>query len=261
MSATNHTTNYNLPIFVGSDKPAWLVDFNGAMNAIDAAIKGVADDVAAKSPALHFVDSTNIDFTTEVQVDNSVNVTADLSAAAAGTLGRAVLKPATAPANPVIPSVDDNNDQVNLQIGAGLAIENGELISVDLDLIDNQALTLSISGSASMGVNAEIRAALNDEGTIGKIYGYVPMSGLVSGNDYTITTNLRVAATGEAYEIYPAGMSLFGTPVATFGGVTIQVSATGAISIKFHAWASGAGYIYLWPCLYFFKNFGDVSPA
>ena len=171
MSATNHTTNYNLPIFVGSDKPAWLVDFNGAMNAIDAAIKGVADDVDAKSPALHFVDSTNIDFTTEVQVDNSVNVTADLSAAAAGALGRAVLKPATAPANPIIPSVDDNNDQVNLQIGVGLAIENGELISVDLDLIDNQALTLSISGSASMGANAEIRAALNDEGTIGKIYG------------------------------------------------------------------------------------------
>ena len=261
MSATNHTTNYNLLIFVGSDKPAWLADFNGAMNAIDAAIKGVADDVAAKSPALHFVDSTNIDFTTEVQLDNSVNVTADLSAAAAGSLGRAVLKPATAPENPIIPSVDDNNDQVNLRIGPGLAIENGELISVDLDLIDTDALTLSISGGAAMSVNSEIRKAINDDGSVGKVYGYLSMSGLVSGNDYTITTNLRVAATGEAYEIYPAGILLFGQPVATFGGAAIQVSATGAVSIKFHAWASGAGYMYLWPSLYFFKNFGDVSPA
>ena len=38
MSATNSTTYYEFPVFVGSDKPAWLVDWNGAMNAIDSAI-------------------------------------------------------------------------------------------------------------------------------------------------------------------------------------------------------------------------------
>lgn len=38
MSATNVTTYYEFPVFVGSDKPAWLVDWNGAMNAIDSAI-------------------------------------------------------------------------------------------------------------------------------------------------------------------------------------------------------------------------------
>ena len=45
MSATNATTNYALPIFVGTDKPAWLVDWNTAMTDIDAAIKGVDTDV------------------------------------------------------------------------------------------------------------------------------------------------------------------------------------------------------------------------
>lgn len=39
MSATNATTNYELPVFIATDKPAWLVDWNGAMNAIDSAIK------------------------------------------------------------------------------------------------------------------------------------------------------------------------------------------------------------------------------
>lgn len=39
MSATNKTTNYELPIFVSTDKPAWLVDWNGAMNDIDTAVK------------------------------------------------------------------------------------------------------------------------------------------------------------------------------------------------------------------------------
>lgn len=42
MSATQKTTNYQLPIFVGTDIPSWLTDFNGAMNKIDAAIKGAS---------------------------------------------------------------------------------------------------------------------------------------------------------------------------------------------------------------------------
>ena len=39
MSATNATTNYELPVFIATDEPAWLVDWNSAMNAIDSAIK------------------------------------------------------------------------------------------------------------------------------------------------------------------------------------------------------------------------------
>lgn len=45
MSHTNETLNYQLPQFVGSDKPAWLTDINGAFSDIDAAI------YAAKSEA------------------------------------------------------------------------------------------------------------------------------------------------------------------------------------------------------------------
>lgn len=48
MSATNKTTNYSLPIFVGSDVPSWLTDFNNAMQLIDTAI-GNALTVANKA--------------------------------------------------------------------------------------------------------------------------------------------------------------------------------------------------------------------
>ena len=41
MSATNNTTNYNLPIFVGSDVPSWLTDWNSAMQLLDTAIGNV----------------------------------------------------------------------------------------------------------------------------------------------------------------------------------------------------------------------------
>lgn len=43
MSFTNKTPNYNLPQWLGSDKPAWLTDMNGAFSAIDTAIKGASD--------------------------------------------------------------------------------------------------------------------------------------------------------------------------------------------------------------------------
>ena len=38
MTATNKTTVYELPIFVPTDKPTWLGDFNGAMNSIEAGL-------------------------------------------------------------------------------------------------------------------------------------------------------------------------------------------------------------------------------
>lgn len=38
MSHTNSTTNYNLPQFLTTDKPAWLTDVNNAFSDIDAAV-------------------------------------------------------------------------------------------------------------------------------------------------------------------------------------------------------------------------------
>lgn len=46
MGTTNHTTNYNLGLFIGTDKPTWLGDWNTAMNTIDGSIKTVADQVS-----------------------------------------------------------------------------------------------------------------------------------------------------------------------------------------------------------------------
>lgn len=49
MTATHHTKNYNLSQFVGTDRPAWLVDYNGDMAKIDARMKKNADDIASAS--------------------------------------------------------------------------------------------------------------------------------------------------------------------------------------------------------------------
>jgi hypothetical protein len=47
MTATNNTENYNLSQFVGTDRPTWLVDYNGDMRKIDTQLKQNADDIAS----------------------------------------------------------------------------------------------------------------------------------------------------------------------------------------------------------------------
>ena len=49
MTATNHTRNYNLNQFAGTDRPTWLGDYNGDMSKIDAQLKKNADDIASAS--------------------------------------------------------------------------------------------------------------------------------------------------------------------------------------------------------------------
>lgn len=44
-ASTNKTANYNLPQFVGTDKPTWLGDFNEAMLDIDAGMHANATDI------------------------------------------------------------------------------------------------------------------------------------------------------------------------------------------------------------------------
>lgn len=43
MASTNKTTNYNLPQWIGSDKPTWLGDLNNAFSTIDTTMKNNAD--------------------------------------------------------------------------------------------------------------------------------------------------------------------------------------------------------------------------
>lgn len=69
MSATNSTLNYELPQFIATDKPAWLVDFNGAMSTIDTAIKEAktAGDNAQTTANTNAANITTLDGTVTSQ--------------------------------------------------------------------------------------------------------------------------------------------------------------------------------------------------
>lgn len=75
-ASTNKTTNYELPQFIGTDKPSWLGDINEAMSTIDGGMHKNATDIESLS--------TDVDtaITTSAQASQDVS---DLTATV-GTL-------------------------------------------------------------------------------------------------------------------------------------------------------------------------------
>lgn len=73
MAHTNQTPNYELSQFLGTDKPAWLVDYNGDMEKIDLGMK-VAKDVA--DAAKEEADQGAIDIAAVTLTANNANAKA-----------------------------------------------------------------------------------------------------------------------------------------------------------------------------------------
>lgn len=253
MSATNRTENYNLPIFIETDKPAWLVDFNGAMRSIDAQMKLNAEAIATKSPILTFQDTADIDFTKTGDI-----ITANLQSAITDKVGRALVTPLAAPASDQIVGIDTNGNQENLTIGKGLYKDSGILHAADFNLSDrgNGSISGLPSGVTRLGTS-EFSYAFNSDGSIGKIYGTTGVNKAASGDVViTFNTGIRLPVTpSEEFTINPIGFSASSTYI--MGGVSLTCRTDGYVYCN--CWVKGAAntYIYVMPCILFLTDFGD----
>ena len=223
MSATNTTANYNLPIFVGTDKPAWLVDFNGAMNAIDAQMK----------------------------------LNADAAANAANIAVSALVKPVSAPADPQLVGINTAGNQANLDLGPGLKISAGVIQAIDLDLSDTANYNSFVLPTGVSYSGGKIYKALNTDKSVGKVYGNLALNNSGSILRAEIPTNIVVKATGSDYTIAVAGFSV-GNTTNDVSAANLNVSSSGAVSIDATVFGNERTTIYLFPCIYFFEDFGDT---
>lgn len=89
MSYTNSTPNYDLPQWIGTDKPTFLGDFNGAFFAIDTAMKNNADASSAATSTANAANATavsaNTNANTALNTANTAKDTADAATAAAAS--------------------------------------------------------------------------------------------------------------------------------------------------------------------------------
>ena len=246
MSSTNHTTNYNLPQFVGTDKPAWLGDVNPAMSAIDTAMhtnatkaqQGIDDAATAKSRA-----------------DDAYTL-ADSANTAAGT--------AQLTANSAVSGLSTFEAKFNLSNASSASNP-----------------TISTTGSGSV-IGNTLKLVQNSDGSVYKFYGYcqiltgtattsivknTAVPGL-TGYYGTPTGCFLTTAPDEAYLVDTGGWMFANDETNVFQNLRVNfaVGTDGQIYMFAYDWndsitiRSGASVQISMPaCLYFNSNFGDVS--
>lgn len=69
VNASNGTDNYGLPLFIATDKPTWLLDWNGAMVAIDSLLKQIDSKASVSESELDAI---------KVQIESANNAISGL---------------------------------------------------------------------------------------------------------------------------------------------------------------------------------------
>lgn len=200
MSATNATTNYNFPLFIGTDKPAWLVDWNSAMSAIDAAIKGVDTDVQGA-----IVDISGLSSTVAAHTSSISTISGQI------TVITTNLNTATGNINTINSLIGNGTPTTTDQTIIG-AINELHANQGDLDDLTNPAVSLVAAINAITGGGGAVAAsAVSYDNNI---------SGLSATNVQAAIDEL--AAGGASYEVKSSTLAIGATSLAlTFTDVTI----------------------------------------
>ena len=239
MASTNKTTNYELSQFLGSDKPAWLSDYNSDMNKIDTQMKANADAATAaggtaSSAATAIGDLTNLSTTVKTSVVAAIN------------------------------EVDSNADTA--QNTANNAVATGTSNTAKINALDsylnlNNFTTATVSASGGT-TSSTVNCASNSDGSLGKIYGNINVTSTTSTTVLTFDTPLRpntaLTINGiatRAWSDNPSNPSTFSCPSVT----SVSIATDGVATITITGSTNGRqSRICLMACLIFAKSFGDI---
>lgn len=234
MSSTNKTTNYELSQFIGSDKPAWLGDYNSDMSKIDTGIHNAATtatgaDGKADANTTAIGDLTSL--TTDVKTDlvgavNEIDAHADT---AQGTANQAVADAATANAG-----VTGIKNYFTLNTVVNIAISD-------------------MTPSSGAITTSSLKVVRNSDGTLAKIYGTIVHNPTVTGTN-TITVNIDTGLRPTSdINILPTG-----TVYPNTVSVEYKIMTNGRIEISYYNTDKQPGKtLLLFPALYFIEDFGD----
>lgn len=234
MSSTNKTTNYELSQFLGTDKPAWLNDYNADMNKIDAGIHtaqttATGADGKADSNTTSIGTLSNLSTEAKTNLVSAINEVDTHADTAQGTASNAYTLADTA------------NTTANY--AAGL-----------LNLGAAEAVTWS--GFTPTFTNVAV--SKNSDGSICKIYGSLRLNATNGWNYYSTTdTGLRpdteIVIQGAGFVVGSDG-----NPRLT----NIKIATNGVVSAEIYGRSSGDDtWLYLINSIIVVKDLGDQPNA
>lgn len=237
MSSTNKTSNYELSQFLGTDKPAWLSDYNSDMSKIDTQMKANADAATAAGGAASTANTnigtlaslTTTDKTSVVAAVNEVDAHADT---AQNTANEANITASTA---------NTNLAKFNLTSKSTLS-PSTNLGNINTSLTNVQFATDSTSSIFKVYGRLYISSLSGVSGTMNITLG---TTSLRPTNTYTINTGAIVSrGSSSGWDTVPRNIT-----VNTDGTLTMSETLTSTFSDY---------SIMIPPCLYFNTDFGDA---
>lgn len=241
MSSTNKTTNYELSQFVGSDKPAWLADYNQDMSKIDTQMKANADGVTAANGKA------------DTNTSNIGDLTY-LSTTAKNTIVGAINE------------VDSNTDTAQNTANSAASVASSATSSINslASYLNLTVFNQITNPSSNMGTftSHNIYVARNSEGTVAKIYGHVGITGMTAGGGNKCIVTLPNTGLSTTSDITIQGIGLFqADDNAMLYNVTTTIKTNGNVEISFSKGNGTAGTLRMIACLLFIKDFGDLPEA
>ena len=158
MASTNKTTNYELSQFLGTDKPAWLSDYNTDMSKIDAQMKVNADAATAAGGTATAASTA---------IGTLANLTTDVKTSVVAAINEVDSHADTA-----------QNTATQAATTANEAKTLAQLIQSELNLTSSQ-VTCTISNGTldTSNDNNKLTVAKNTSGSLAKIYGRLRTTG------------------------------------------------------------------------------------
>lgn len=263
-SSTNKTANYELPQFVGTDKPTWLGDINQAMYDIDAGmhenasdIETMASDVASASAAASQASQDVAGLTSTVNTLSS-NVTAVTTTA---NNAQQTATSALNTANTANGKADTNASAIS-DIQSDVGDIQAELDEFNFDTFT----TITKDNTTASNVNSDyqvadlVLATNSHNKTIFKLYGTI--LGKLTTHSSTGYIAFQSALRPETdITINGAGVCGYetGGNVNALGLASITIKTNGEVRINFPVYGqTNSTRIILTANLYFVKDFGDA---
>lgn len=250
MAYSNHTTNYELPQYVGTDKPSYLNDFNYAMSTIDGQMKTNANGVQSAQSTANGVD-TKVGALTDLTTTSKTSIVSAINEVKGESSGVGNLTNLTTTnKSSCVGAINEVNANVkNFNLSHYTKFTDTSVLTKTNCTVSDVNLTL----------------ATNNDDSIFKFYGSVSFTATGSGGvavDIVVPTN--ISGVTEEYEIYPMGFVAKGNPSNNNGAPYCNAFVQTDGKIRLHYWAgSNRDAITLFPIpfIIFNKNFGDYDPT
>lgn len=241
MASTNKTTNYELSQFIGTDKPAWLADYNQDMSKIDTQMKA-NDDTATGADGKATTNATNIGDLTYLSTTAKNNLVAAVNEVDGKT------ETAQNTANAASTTANAANSTAS-GLASYLAINNFTTYTPT-----NMIIT---TGGGTLRSNSNITVARNADGTLAKVYGTIIIDGHTGTTNrvkLNVDTGLRPSET-----ITVTGTGFIENAGTSFGltGLNIVLNTDGTIEFFGAVGADTIPVFRSLACLIFVTNFGD----